>query len=149
MQRLVEEGRSVLLSAYTNSALDNVLLKVVSKGNTDLLRLGRTSNVHPDIKPYLPRVPAGNDPAAAIAMRKHVRPDCTAPTPDHQQHSFHATLYALLASGRATIRDTLSSSLLILHASAHEHKCLYLHKRMHVSLILAVAEQWSFMAHCM
>lgn len=74
MQRLVEEGRSVLLSAYTNSALDNVLLKVVSNGQTDLLRLGRMSSVHPDLKPYLPRVPAGNDPAAAIALRKHVRP---------------------------------------------------------------------------
>lgn len=73
MQRLVAEGRSVLVSAYTNSALDNVLLKVVSRGQSQLLRLGRTSSVHPDIKPYLPRVPAGNDPVAATALRKHVR----------------------------------------------------------------------------
>lgn len=72
MQRLVEEGRSVLLSAYTNSALDNMMLKVVSNGQTEMLRLGRTSSVHPSMKTYLPRVPAGNDPAAAIAMRKQV-----------------------------------------------------------------------------
>ena len=63
----------MLLSAYTNSALDNMMLKVASNGQTELLRLGRVSAVHPAMQPYLPCIPAGDDPAAAIALRKHVR----------------------------------------------------------------------------
>eukprot|EP00850_Spirogloea_muscicola_P015616 SM000121S26013 [mRNA] locus=s121:324911:332644:+ [translate_table: standard] len=45
---LVEGGQSVLLSSYTNSALDNILMKLKEKG-VDFLRLGRPGAIHPDI----------------------------------------------------------------------------------------------------
>eukprot|EP00850_Spirogloea_muscicola_P003650 SM000015S01150 [mRNA] locus=s15:37809:45597:- [translate_table: standard] len=45
---LVERGQSVLLSSYTNSALDNILMKLKEKG-VDFLRLGRPGAIHPDI----------------------------------------------------------------------------------------------------
>ena len=43
---LVAQGKSVLLSSYTNSAVDNVLLKLLQEG-VKFLRLGRQESVHP------------------------------------------------------------------------------------------------------
>lgn len=48
---LVAMGRSVLLSSYTNSALDNLLIKL-SEFKVDLVRIGNARSVHPTIKPY-------------------------------------------------------------------------------------------------
>eukprot|EP00850_Spirogloea_muscicola_P021699 SM000258S09115 [mRNA] locus=s258:101308:109073:- [translate_table: standard] len=45
---LIERGQSVLLSSYTNSALDNILMKLKEKG-VEFLRLGRPGAIHPDI----------------------------------------------------------------------------------------------------
>ncbi|OVF07897.1 putative bifunctional ATP-dependent DNA helicase/ssDNA endodeoxyribonuclease [Clavispora lusitaniae] len=53
IRMLVEEKKSVLLSSYTNSAVDNILLKVKEFG-IDFIRIGNTSRVHPDIRPYIP-----------------------------------------------------------------------------------------------
>ncbi|KAI8520978.1 Tripartite DNA replication factor [Branchiostoma belcheri] len=44
-------GNSVLLTSYTNSAVDNVLLKL-SKYKLDFLRLGSSSRVHPGVAPH-------------------------------------------------------------------------------------------------
>lgn len=43
---LVAQGKSVLLTSYTNSAVDNVLLKLLQEG-VQFLRLGRAESVHP------------------------------------------------------------------------------------------------------
>lgn len=43
---LVAQGKSVLLTSYTNSAVDNVLLKLLQE-SVHFLRLGRTESVHP------------------------------------------------------------------------------------------------------
>ncbi|DBA90758.1 TPA: DNA replication endonuclease-helicase Dna2, variant 2 [Trebouxia sp. C0004] len=43
---LLAQGRSVLLTSYTNSAVDNVLLKLLQEG-LHFLRLGRQKSVHP------------------------------------------------------------------------------------------------------
>jgi len=43
---LLAQGRSVLLTSYTNSAVDNVLLKLLQEG-LHFLRLGRQESVHP------------------------------------------------------------------------------------------------------
>ncbi len=43
---LLAQGRSVLLTSYTNSAVDNVLLKLLQEG-LPFLRLGRPESVHP------------------------------------------------------------------------------------------------------
>ncbi|XP_063047000.1 DNA replication ATP-dependent helicase/nuclease DNA2 [Engraulis encrasicolus] len=44
-------GFSVLLTSYTHSAVDNILLKL-KKFKIGFLRLGREQKVHPDIRPY-------------------------------------------------------------------------------------------------
>ena len=49
---LIEMNKTVLLTAYTHSALDNILLKLVKYGDVKLLRLGKKSRVHPDIHPF-------------------------------------------------------------------------------------------------
>ena len=43
---LTAQGKSVLLTSYTNSAVDNVLLKLLQEG-MQFLRLGRRESVHP------------------------------------------------------------------------------------------------------
>lgn len=52
LRALVAAGRSVLLTAYTHSAVDNILMKL--KGDVDfgILRLGNVDKVHPDIQEY-------------------------------------------------------------------------------------------------
>ncbi|XP_050717882.1 DNA replication ATP-dependent helicase/nuclease DNA2-like [Eriocheir sinensis] len=48
VQVLLLLGRSVLLTAYTNSALDSLLLKLHAK-KVDFMRLGRAHRIHPDL----------------------------------------------------------------------------------------------------
>lgn len=50
---LSSKGKSVLLCSYTNSAVDNILLKLKGLG-VDFLRVGNASRIHQDIKPYIP-----------------------------------------------------------------------------------------------
>lgn len=50
---LVSSGARVLVSAYTNSAVDNVLLKLAGMG-VPLVRLGRVATAHPDVKRFMP-----------------------------------------------------------------------------------------------
>ncbi|KAK7086652.1 Tripartite DNA replication factor [Halocaridina rubra] len=51
VQLMLALGYSVLLTSYTHSAVDNILLKLKSC-EVDFLRLGKTSRIHPDIKEY-------------------------------------------------------------------------------------------------
>ncbi|XP_067015687.2 DNA replication ATP-dependent helicase/nuclease DNA2 [Anabrus simplex] len=48
---LVHEGRSVLLTSHTHSAVDNVLLRLVDSG-VEFLRLGSTTRIHDKIHPW-------------------------------------------------------------------------------------------------
>eukprot|EP00884_Botryococcus_braunii_P022765 jgi/Botrbrau1/9172/Bobra.0236s0004.1 len=60
VRALLARGRSVLLTSYTNSAVDNIALKLAGEG-VPLLRIGRAESVHPDVRPHLlggPRFPA-------------------------------------------------------------------------------------------
>lgn len=45
---LVERGKSVLVSAYTHSAVDTIVQKLVS-ANVECVRFGRKDSVHPDV----------------------------------------------------------------------------------------------------
>eukprot|EP00730_Choanoeca_flexa_P018031 TRINITY_DN8742_c0_g1_i3.p1 TRINITY_DN8742_c0_g1~~TRINITY_DN8742_c0_g1_i3.p1 ORF type:complete len:1308 (+),score=258.03 TRINITY_DN8742_c0_g1_i3:39-3962(+) len=49
---LVASGRRVLLSAFTHSAVDNIMLKL-RDFDIKMLRLGRSHSVHPNMAPYL------------------------------------------------------------------------------------------------
>ncbi|KAK9846251.1 hypothetical protein WJX81_000082 [Elliptochloris bilobata] len=64
IRALVAARRSVLLSAYTNSAVDNVLLKLVEAG-VAFVRLGRPGAVHPALQGYLPG--GVHNPGASVA----------------------------------------------------------------------------------
>lgn len=46
---LVSLGKTVLLSSYTHSAVDNILIKIKDNGY-GILRLGHPANVHPDVR---------------------------------------------------------------------------------------------------
>ncbi|CAG0883234.1 unnamed protein product [Darwinula stevensoni] len=46
----VRLGQTVLLTSYTHSAVDNILLKLL--GSVEFLRLGRASRVHPQVLPH-------------------------------------------------------------------------------------------------
>jgi DNA replication ATP-dependent helicase Dna2 len=51
---MVSSGASVLVAAYTNSALDNILLKLADSGVHQFLRLGRAASCHARIRGYMP-----------------------------------------------------------------------------------------------
>jgi DNA replication ATP-dependent helicase Dna2 len=51
---LAQQGKKVLLSTYSNLALDNVLLKMLEMGQKEcFVRFGRLHAVHTEIRPYL------------------------------------------------------------------------------------------------
>jgi hypothetical protein len=54
VRALVASGASVLVTSYTNSALDNILLKLVGAGLHDFVRLGRQGSCHPALHEYMP-----------------------------------------------------------------------------------------------
>lgn len=49
---LVAQGKRVLLSSYTNSAVDTVLVKLIPEGIA-FLRLGRREAVHPLVQEWV------------------------------------------------------------------------------------------------
>lgn len=51
IRALVSQGKSVLLTSYTHTAVDNILLKIRHAG-IGILRLGATAKVHPDIQEF-------------------------------------------------------------------------------------------------
>src|SRR5579859_5707740 len=51
IRALVENGKSVLLTSYTHTAVDNILLKLKSDG-IKLLRLGSIAKVHPEVREF-------------------------------------------------------------------------------------------------
>lgn len=58
LHSLIAMGKRILLTSYTNSAVDNLLIKLLSSPNgqaTPLLRIGHDQGVHELIKPYQPR----------------------------------------------------------------------------------------------
>ncbi len=67
--RLAAAGRSVLLTAYTNSAVDNVLLRLAA-ARVAFVRLGRPAAVHPALRGYLPG--GAENPGASVAACRHL-----------------------------------------------------------------------------
>ncbi|KAI9673792.1 MAG: Tripartite DNA replication factor [Trizodia sp. TS-e1964] len=51
IRALVSQGKSVLLTSYTHSAVDNILLKLASDGFS-ILRLGAVAKVHPVVQEF-------------------------------------------------------------------------------------------------
>ncbi|EFQ33547.1 DNA replication factor Dna2 [Colletotrichum graminicola] len=51
IRALVSQGKSVLLTSYTHTAVDNILLKL-KDDKTPILRLGAPAKVHPDVQQF-------------------------------------------------------------------------------------------------
>lgn len=51
IRALVAKGKSVLLTSYTHTAVDNILLKVRNAG-FDILRLGVVAKIHPEVQEF-------------------------------------------------------------------------------------------------
>ncbi len=49
VEHLVRLGKTVLITSYTHTALDHLLLKIRDL-NVDFLRLGNTNKMHPEIR---------------------------------------------------------------------------------------------------
>jgi DNA replication ATP-dependent helicase Dna2 len=53
VKRLVQRGQRVMLAAFTNQAVDNMLQRLDAEGFHDYLRLGNERSVTPGIRPHL------------------------------------------------------------------------------------------------
>ncbi|XP_014751083.1 DNA replication ATP-dependent helicase/nuclease DNA2 isoform X2 [Brachypodium distachyon] len=51
VKSFLRRGESILLTSYTNSAIDNLLMKLKSEG-VDFIRIGRHEAVHPDVRAH-------------------------------------------------------------------------------------------------
>jgi DNA replication ATP-dependent helicase Dna2 len=48
---LVARGKTILLTSYTHTAVDNLLLKLITE-EIPFIRLGKTTNIHPALKKF-------------------------------------------------------------------------------------------------
>jgi DNA replication ATP-dependent helicase Dna2 len=62
IRALVAKGKSVLLTSYTHSAVDNILLKIRNDG-IGILRLGAAAKVHPEVRQF---ATLGSEPKDSI-----------------------------------------------------------------------------------
>lgn len=53
IKSLVSQNKTILLTSYTHSAVDNILLKLLDE-DFGIVRLGSTSRIHPEIKQFSP-----------------------------------------------------------------------------------------------
>ncbi|KAL1599589.1 DNA replication endonuclease-helicase Dna2 [Paraconiothyrium brasiliense] len=51
IRTLVAKGKSVLLTSYTHTAVDNILLKI-QNDNIGVLRIGAAAKIHPDVRQF-------------------------------------------------------------------------------------------------
>lgn len=51
IRALVAKGKSVLLTSYTHTAVDNILLKI-RQDNISILRLGAVAKIHPEVREF-------------------------------------------------------------------------------------------------
>lgn len=68
IRALVTNGKSVLLTSYTHTAVDNILLKI-KRDRIGVLRLGTTTKVHPDVREF---AVLGAEPKATIEELRKV-----------------------------------------------------------------------------
>jgi len=75
-RRAVARGERVLIAAFTNQAVDNVLLRLVAEGYEDFVRLGHELSVAPALRSFrlMPRAGAAGDGVAATDVGADEQP---------------------------------------------------------------------------
>ena len=68
VRSLLNQGKRVLLSSFTNSAVDNMLLKLCNAG-VEFVRIGNEASVHPRIRMFTPKISA-KVKASIVQMKK-------------------------------------------------------------------------------
>jgi len=70
VKRLCQQGQRVMLAAYTNQAVDNMLKRLDAEGFHEYVRLGHDRNVHADVQDRLLKhlVTQNNQPLAVRAL---------------------------------------------------------------------------------
>jgi DNA replication ATP-dependent helicase Dna2 len=66
VQALVADGQRVLVSAFTNRAVDNALAELEAQGHTDMVRYGTESGVRTDMQAY--RLQRSGDPSVCAGQ---------------------------------------------------------------------------------
>ena len=67
VKRLSQQGQRILLAAYTNQAVDNMLKRLDSEGFHDYARRGHDRNVHADVQSrLLKHLLADNNPPSDV-----------------------------------------------------------------------------------
>ncbi|GEQ69034.1 hypothetical protein JCM33374_g2705 [Metschnikowia sp. JCM 33374] len=79
IKMLVAAKKTVLLTSYTNSAVDNILLKV-KEYDVDFLRVGSASRVHPSIREYTPGSESNNIECYSDFQKVYSKPYVVAAT---------------------------------------------------------------------
>ncbi|KAL5113950.1 DNA replication endonuclease-helicase Dna2 [Pleosporales sp. CAS-2024a] len=65
IRTLVAKGKSVLLTSYTHTAVDNILLKIRSD-KIGILRLGASAKIHPDVREFATLAAEAKDSVEAL-----------------------------------------------------------------------------------
>ncbi|KAI9719864.1 MAG: Tripartite DNA replication factor [Chrysothrix sp. TS-e1954] len=78
IRALVAKGKSVLLTSYTHTAVDNILLKI-QQDEIDILRIGAIAKVHPEVQTFA-RLAASPKGSIAEVEETYTRPKVVATT---------------------------------------------------------------------
>ncbi|KAH0562444.1 hypothetical protein GP486_002869 [Trichoglossum hirsutum] len=70
IRALVSQGKSVLLTSYTHTAVDNILLKILHDG-IGILRLGAVAKVHPEVQEFATLATTPRKTAAEVREAYH------------------------------------------------------------------------------
>jgi DNA replication ATP-dependent helicase Dna2 len=101
-RRVIARGERVLVAAFTNQAVDNVLRRLVADGFEDFVRLGHELSAAPDLRAYRLAERAHRSHVAAQQVDGHPLADGTATSP----------------ADPARIRETLRTAPLVATTSA-------------------------------
>ncbi|GCE05583.1 AAA domain-containing protein [Dictyobacter aurantiacus] len=87
VKRLTDQGQRIMLAAFTNQAVDNMLKRLQREGFTQFLRLGSERSVSDEIKPWLlkERLKIAQQ---ALARGEKVKDDPFHPNPSYQDLVF-------------------------------------------------------------
>lgn len=73
VKRLCQQGQRVLLAAFTNQAVDNMLIRLEREGFHDYVRLGHERSVNESVQPHLLQILSGAQSSDSEGIRNLLR----------------------------------------------------------------------------